>query len=231
MDKDNFFSDDITSMKSSSAKKIDDFASLKDNTMDFLSHERAEKFDTEKPKAVVDDFLNFTDDFGHPEPKKQEQANPVLLPSFDKFDDKFEEPKKFQPEPEIDFNAIDDDYINPYASSTLKAEPHNEKFISSEDLLTDFKDPAPADAEDDPKPFIEAPKPAVVEDPKPVDEPLKRVEVLPSVAVAEKPPVSEPIKPVVEKPKSAPPPAPVKQPPSNDTQIEAEKIFKSIGLG
>lgn len=228
MDKDNFFSDDITSMKSSSAKKIDDFASLKDNTMDFLSHERSEKFDVEKPKAAVDDFLNFTDDFGDSEPKKQEQASPVLLPSFDKFDDKFEDPKKVQPEPEIDFNAIDDDYVNPYASSTLKAELQNEKFISSEDLLTDFKDPAPADAEDDPEPVVEAPKPAVYEAPKP--EPLKRVEISPSVVVAEKPPVSEPIKPV-EKPKSAPPPAPVKQPPSNDTQIEAEKIFKSIGLG
>lgn len=229
MDKDNFFSDDITSMKSSSAKKIDDFASLKDNTMNFLSHERSEKVDEEKPKAAVDDFLNFTDDLGHSEPKKQEHASPVLLPSFDKFDDKFEETKKIQPEPEIDFNAIDDDYINPYASSTLKAEPHNEKFISSEDLLTDFKDPAPADAEDDPKPFVEVPKPAAYEAPEPVVEPPKRVEI-PVELAAEKPPVSEPIKPV-EKPKSAPPPAPVKQPPSNDTQIEAEKIFKSIGLG
>lgn len=196
MEKDNLFADDITFNKPSS-KKIDDFASLKDNTMDFLSHERAEKVDVEKPKSDVDDFLNFHDDFGESKPPKE---NPVLIPSIEK-----NEEKTTQPEPEIDFHAVEDEYLNPYGSANLT---HNEKFISSEDLLTDFKDPIPAPAE------VKAP-------PKPV------------VLEKQPPPVTEPVKPVEapQKPKNPPPPAPVKQSTSDGTQIEAEKIFKSIGLG
>lgn len=224
MDKENFFSDDIT--KKSSTMKIDDFASVKDNTMDFLSHERAEKSDVEKPKVDVDDFLNFHDDIGE---AKEEPENLPLIPTIEKKDEKFDETKTTQPEPEIDFHAIEDEYLNPYASTNLQAkgEAHNEKFISSEDLLTDFKDPIPAPAE---VPIAEAPKPVeapIVEAPKPVE--------VPKPVIVEQPPVTEPVKPVVEppKPKSAPPPAPVKSAPptSDDTQIEAEKIFKSIGLG
>lgn len=211
MDKENNFGDD--NMMKKSPTKIDDFTkNIKENTMNFLSNERSdekseEKSDAEKPKVDLDDFLNFHDDFN--EPKKQESS---VLPSFEKKNEIIEEPRvaAAQPEPEpeqeIDFHAIDDEFLNPYASSTLKGfETQNEKFISSEDLLTDFKDPIPA------PPKVEAPKPVVIE----------------------KPPVTEPIKPVVEppKPKSAPPPAPVKQKTSDDTQIEAEKIFKSIGLG
>lgn len=210
MDKDNIFGDDNMIQKPSPTK-IDDFTkNIKENTMNFLSNERSEKSDAEKPKEeLVDDFLNFHDDFN--ESKLQESQ---ISPKIEKKNEIIEEPKVVaqpepepEPEPEIDFYAIDDEFLNPYASSSqMKGfETQNEKFISSEDLLTDFKDPIPA--------------PAVVEVPKPV--------------VIEKPPVTEPIKPVVEpsKPRSAPPPAPVKQSTSDDTQIEAEKIFKNIGLG
>lgn len=208
MEKDNFFADDITAKKSS-PMKIDDFASVKDNTMDFLRNERAEKFDVEKPKLDMDDFLNFHDDVG--ETRAQPENSP-LIPTIER-DEKIEDTKSStQPEPEIDFHAIEDEYLNPYASSALSkgSEAHNEKFISSEDLLTEFKDPIPADVPEVPKP-VEAPKPVAVE----------------------QPPVAEPVKPVVEpvKPKTAPPPAPVKKPTSDDTQIEAEKIFNRIGLG
>jgi hypothetical protein len=211
---DNFFADDITSSMKSSPKKIDDFASLKNNTMDFLSNERSEieKIDAEKPKVGADDFLNFHDDLGDEKPQEDE---PVLLPSFEKYGEKIEEPQVIAPEPEIDFHAIEDEYLNPYESSNLKSfkEPSSEKFISSEDLLTDFKDPIPA--------------PSELEVAEPVEEPASKPIVI------EKSPVVEPVKPVQEptKPKSVPPPAPVKQQTSDDTQIEAEKLFKSIGLG
>jgi hypothetical protein len=190
------------------------FASLKSNTMDFLSNERQEieKIDAEKPKENFDDFLNFHDDIGDVKPQEDE---PTLLPSIEKYEEKIEEPKVIAPEPEIDFHAVEDEYLNPYASSNLKSfnEPANEKFISSEDLLTDFKDPTPA--------------PAEPEIPESVEEPA------PKPVLNEKPPVVEPVQPIQElpKPKSVPPPAPVKQQTSDDTQIEAEKLFKSIGLG
>lgn len=209
---DNIFADDITPSMKSSPKKIDDFANLKNNTMDFLSHERFdEKVDAEKPKAEIDDFLNFHDDVGDEKPQEDE---PVLLSNVEKFEEQIDDPKVFEAEPEADFHAIEDEYLNPYASPTLKSftEPTNEKFISSEDLLTDFKDPIPAPAEPElPEPVEPAPKPFVIE----------------------KPPVVEPVKPVQEppKPKTPPPPAPVRLQTSDDTQIEAEKLFKSIGLG
>lgn len=213
MDQDGFFNDDISKMNSSPKKKIDDFTSFKDHTMDFLSHEQSyasEKIDQEKPKVDVDDFLNFHDDLG-----EAKQPSPAHIPSFEDF----EEPKVTEPEPEIDFHALEDDYTNSYAPPNLKGlnEPQNERFISSEDLLTDFKDPVE----------IEAPKPVEIpaELPKFVAEQPKPVEVKPPVTAALKP-VEEPVKP-----KAAPPPAPVKKTTSDDTQIEAEKLFKSIGLG
>lgn len=229
MDQDGFFNDDISKMNSSPKKKIDDFTSFKDHTMDFLSHEQSyasEKIDQEKPKVDVDDFLNFHDDLG-----EGKQPSPAHIPSFEAF----EEPKVTKPEPEIDFHALEDDYMNSYAPPNLKGlnEPQNERFISSEDLLTDFKDPieieAPKPVEipaelpkfvaEPPQPVVEQPKPVVVEQPKPV-------EVKPPVTAAPPKPVEEPIKP-----KAAPPPAPVKKTTSDDTQIEAEKLFKDIGLG
>jgi hypothetical protein len=230
---DNFFADDITSKKSSA---IDGFSSLKNASMDFLSNERnerTEKHDDEKPKEAVDDFLNFHDDVGEMNPQPE---TPVKVSSVEKKDDDDNEEDEVNPtqtEAEIDFHAIEDDYLNPYSSPALSkgaAEPQNEKFISSEDLLTDFKDPHPAPAVEaekvEPVKVVEAPKPEkFVEAPKPVV----------SVAVEKQPPVSEPVKPVVvqepPKPKTAPPPAPVKPQTSADTQIEAEKIFIRSGLG
>lgn len=250
MDQDRY-GDDITDIKSS-PKKIDDFKRLKDNTMDFLMNERAEKFDVEKPKVEVDDdFLNFHDDIG--DAKKPHEESPKFVAHFDRPAEKFEEPKMTQPEPEIDFHALDDEYeldVNPYAASQMK--PQNEKFISSEDLLTDFKDIPEVGAHkpvefappmESMKPMeqskpVEIPKP--VEVPKPVEEP-RPVEVtkpteslIKQIATEVQPPVTEAFKPVVSepsKPKTAPPPAPVKKPTSDDTQIEAEKIFKDFGLG
>jgi hypothetical protein len=212
------FADDITAFEKPAVKKIDDFETLKGNTMDFLSHERAEKIDVEKPKVEADDFLNFHDVvheknlIGDVNVEAKQEENPIIVPTI-------EEKKTI--EPENDFHAIEDDEdLNPYESSDLlksSNEPQNEKFISSEDLLTDFKDPIPAPAEPEPEPEPE-PKIEVFEAPKPI--------------VFEQPPVSEPIKPAVvetAKPKTAPPP--VETSTSDDTQIEAEKIFKSIGLG
>lgn len=205
MDENNFFPDEIP--KKSSHQKIDDFANLKDNTMDFLSRERSEKFDQEKPKVDVDDFLNFHDNFDESKSKAA-----FSIPNIEKSEPEIikPEPSVPQPEPEIDFHAIDDEFLKGFESN-------KEKFISSEDLLTDFKDPVSAP--------VEALAPATVTAPVPIPAPLP--------VVIEKPPVTEPIKPVVEpvKPKSAPPPAPVKKTTSDDTQIEAEKLFKSIGLG
>lgn len=204
MDKENFF--EVSPKKA--VPKIDDFTNYKENTMDFLSHERDEKIDAEKPKADVDDFLNFHDDLE--DVKSHVKSSPVLIPSFD-------EPRI---QPEADYHPVDDEFLSPHAASDLKGSNEKEKFISSEDLLTDFKDPVPTAAE------VHFEPPKVVEAPKDIE--------APKAVVPEKPPVVEPVKPVAEPPKppkSAPPPAPIKKPTSDDTQIEAEKIFKSIGLG
>lgn len=220
---DNFFGDDITTKNSS--VKIDDLTSLKNASLDFLSMERnekfdaIEKFDAEKPKEKedVDDFLNFHDDVG--------ESQPPQVPSIEeKFqnDESEDETNVNQPEAEIDFHALEDDYLNPYASSNL-AKPANDKFISSEDLLSDFKDPAPIEPAETIEPavetFVDPPIPERVEPPKPVA----------FEAVEKQPPVSAPV--VVEQPKPQPSPTPAKPQTSADIQIEAEKIFTSIGLG
>lgn len=190
--KEDFFGDDLTFNR-----KIDDFsASAKEKTIDFLSSERADE-KTDVKEKNVDDFLNFHDDLGDDSFQQSDfmPSDPILMPTFEKKD----EPKLA--EPVIDFSgaaAMDDEYLNPYGA--MKS---NEKFISSEDLLTDFKDP-----------IEEAPTKELPPPPKPVEQPI----VLPKV------------QPVVEEKKAAvpPPAAPSK---AADTQIEAEKIFKSIGLG
>lgn len=222
---DNFFGDDITSKKSSA--KIDDFSNLKNASLDFLSNERNEtfeKFDAEKPKEVVNDFLNFQDDVGEAQ---------ITQPKTPKIEEKIQydeanDDNANEPEPEIDFNALEDDYLSPYASSGLSKgvdQPQNDKFISSEDLLSDFKDPAPApvavEAPIVEEKVVEPPMPEKIEEPKPVA----------SVAVEKQPPVSAPVI-IDEQPKAKPVPTPVKPlQTSPDTQIEAEKIFTNIGLG
>ena len=217
------FGDDLTCNK----KKIDDFSHLKDNTMDFLKSERSEKVDTTEKlnEAIVDDFLNFHDDVGDEKgdfsPNQFASINPVLLPTI--------EMKEEVKQPEIDLTTTEDDYLNPYAMNKSLNETHNEKFISSEDLLTDFKDPIEIEKKK------EVPEvPTFIEEPPqeipvfiPPEEPAKP-EIIPEPVVIKKAPVEEP------KPKEPEIAAPIKSlttPSSNDTQIEAEKIFKSIGLG
>ncbi|CAG9798661.1 unnamed protein product [Chironomus riparius] len=219
------FGGDLTFNK----KKIDDFSHLKDNTVDFLQSERSEKVDTtEKVKeAVVDDFLNFHDDVGDEigdfSPNQFSPINPVLLPTI--------EMKEEVKQPEIDLNTTEDDYLNPYAMNKSLNETTNEKFISSEDLLTDFKDPIEIEKKKEiPEvpTFIEEPPQEIPVLIPPPEEPAKP-EIVPEPVVVKKAPVEEP------KPKAPEIAATIKSSitpssSSNDTQIEAEKIFKSIGL-
>jgi hypothetical protein len=143
-------------------------------TIDFLNAERNEEKTDVNEKKFVDDYLNFND-----ESYIQQQALPVLMPTVKDEQLKFSEPQE----------KADDEFLNPY-------EITNEKFISSEDLISDFKDPIPEPAEEE----IAKPAPAPV---------IKKAE------------------PEAPKPKEIAPP--VKASKSDD--IEAEKIFKSIGLG
>lgn len=192
--KGDFFGDDLTFNK----KIDDDFAAnVKTKTIDFLSSERSDEKTDVKEKNVVD-FLDFHDDLGD-ENFHQQQNDPILLPTVEKSDD-VEKPKLV--EQKIDFAntavAVEEDYLHPYGASKT-----NEKFISSEDLLTDFKDPIPIE-----EPQKELPPPPVPAPMKPVEQPLPKPQ------------------PVVEEKKSLAIPVKVAE-----SQIEAEKIFKSFGLG
>lgn len=272
MEHENFFADDITVAQ----QKIDDVGKLK-ATKNFLEGERdnidlmmeerqEEKFDAEKSKEDVDDFLTFHDDIGD---SQEQQPSPTLLPPStttftapaddelisssritpttfaDEFhdnresddDEQVEEAyenivKQTQPSVE-QFHAIEDEFLSPYPAGASKVD---EKFISSEDLLADFKDPHPVEDEDEPEAEVE-----VVEEPPVVvaaaAEPIQHARSSPSppppapVSAVEE--VVEPVKPM--KAATVPPvvlvAAPVKKQTLDDTQIEAEKIFKSIGLG
>ncbi len=184
--RDNIFGEDLTF-----GHKIDEDFNARDKTIDFLSAERSDEKTDAKKEKNVDDFLNFHDDFGDQPPHNDYlQSNPILMPTIEKK----EEPKA-KIEPETDFHAAGDDYLNPYGG--IKA---NDKFISSEDLLTDFKDPIPEPSpqkEELPKPIIPKSQPVVEE---------KKKEVAPNIETSTKKQKVEP-------------------------QIEAEKIFNSIGLG
>lgn len=199
MEHENFFADDITVAQ----QKIDDFGKLKESTKNFLEGERdnidlmmeeerqEEKFDAEKSKEDVDDFLNFHDDIG--DSHEQQPSTILLPPSTTTFtapaddelisssritpttfaeefhdnresddDEQVEEAyenivKQTQPSVE-QFHAIEDEFLSPYPAGASKVD---EKFISSEDLLADFKDPHPVeDEEDEPEAEVE-----VVEEP------------------------------------------------------------------
>lgn len=173
---------------------------VKNKTIDFLSNEQFEDFDDEKTdvkeKKNVDDFLNF-----HEESYQQQdellKSNPILLPTIEKKEEEpTQEVKIDSSEPKVQ----EDVYLNPYA---MTKETNNEKFISSEDLLTsEFKDTIPTEeviAEETPK------------------------NIHPTTITEEAPKISQ-----IEEPKQAPVPL---DPRPKETQIEAEKIFKSIGLG
>lgn len=209
-----FFGDDLTF-----DRKIDDdfsAANVKTKTIDFLSSETFspessdEKTDVDVKEKNVDDFLNFHDDLGDenlPQSNDYLQSNPILMPTVEKKDE--QQPKSVT-EPTIDFTnvaAMEDEYLNPYGVAKS-----NEKFISSEDLIAEFKDP-----------IDEAPEKELPPPPKPVERPIEK----PVEKPIEKPqPVPTPA-PIVEEKKSS---ATLPQAPKS-TQIEAEKIFKSIGLG
>lgn len=227
-----FFGDDLTFNK----KKIDDFSQLKGNTMDFLNSERSEKVDTtEKHKeAIVDDFLNFHDDIGDEKGDSSPNQlppsiNPVLLPTIEK--------KEEAKQPEIELNTIEDDYLNPYAMNKSLNDTTNEKFISSEDLLTDFKDPIETEKKKEVPEvptFVEEPPQEIPVIHMPPEEPPAKEEIVEEPVIAKEPPVEEPKPKAPEIIAVAPPPIKPSTPSSsssNDTQIEAEKIFKSIGLG
>lgn len=231
------FGDDLTFNN----KKIDDFAHLKGTTMDFLASERSEKIDDEKQKepkanAAVDDFLNFHDDIGESDfSNNQFSSNIILLPSSNAEEKKnIKEDEEIKPpqQPEIDFNTLDDEYLNPYAVNKSLNESTNERFISSEDLLNDFKDPIPSSEPEKKKEIQEVPK--VEEPPKEtfIPPPVKQPEPIISKPVIEEPkqPKASPI-PVIQPPPSSSSAAIPEASTTNDTQIEAEKIFKSIGLG
>lgn len=130
------------------------------------------------------------------------------------------------------YDEIENDYLNPYASKS------NEKFISSEDLLGDFKD---ADATNNDVPasnfdddFAEdvlssqsVPKPIeaeVVIKSEPIIEPQKPI--APPVVIS-KPTVEAQSK--VEEVKPIVPPVSITKP--KEQMISAEEMFYRIGLG
>lgn len=210
--KDNdFFADDLAF----SSKKLNDFASVKASTMDFLNSETSEKFETDNQKEKIDDFLNFHDDFGD---SSEVKANPILLPTVEKKDE-----IKI-PEAPLDFNAIESDYLNPYAATKTFKDANNEKFISSEDLLTDFKDPI----EEHHQPEIKKEEPLDIPSklPSPSPPTPKESPSIQHVAPeSDKKPAEEEKSSKINRDSIPSSSLPV------DTQIEAEKIFKSIGLG
>lgn len=160
MEKENLFAEDITF---SSNKKInDDFKTLKDNTFAFLSHEKKTDGDAEKsdvPKipnsSEIDDFLNFHDDIG--DTKHEESASAIIEKQTEN------NQQKNINEPVIDCSTMEDDYLIQYAATSKYdknvQEPTNEKFISSEDLLSDFKDPIQLAPEAEKKKSSEPTKP------------------------------------------------------------------------
>lgn len=183
-ERDDLFGDDLGFTAKSNFEDFPSGAEVKNKTIDFLNSERdEEKTDVQNEKKLVDDFLNFNDDS-----YVQQQALPVLMPhTVEKANDE-----------QLKFSEPDDEFLNPYA---MTKEVNNEKFISSEDLISDFKDPIPE------------PEPAEEEEeiPKPAPAPVIQKSVEPEV-----------------KPKEIPKPAAAAQ---KSDDIEAEKIFKSIGLG
>lgn len=129
------------------------------------------------------------------------------------------------------YDDLENDYLNPYASAKT-----NEKFISSEDLLSDFKDVAaearthtpdfykePVESFDKPKETVVVAQPVVVPKPVPVEPPAapKPVEVKKETVVHSK--VEE--IPEVVKPKE------IAKPKKKEAMISAEEMFYKIGLG
>lgn len=179
-----FFGDDLTFNQKNLSSE------MTNKTIDFMNAERFEEDEKTdvKEKNNVDDFLNFNDE-SYRQQEDLLKSNPILLPTVEKKDE------IQATELEVGSKVQDvDDFLKP---NTMIKETNNEKFISSEDLNSDFKDPITTD-DDVLIEEIQKPLPTPVSDePKPKSQPVINTTD------------SRPVK----------------------TQIEAEKIFKSIGLG
>ncbi|XP_037025302.1 reticulon-1 isoform X1 [Bradysia coprophila] len=126
------------------------------------------------------------------------------------------------------YDELENDYLNPYASTK-----NNEKFISSEDLLSDFKDVAaeartitpdffkePVESFDKPKVVVlpvqpVIPKPVQVT-PAPVPKPVAPVEIKKEISHSKVEDIPEPVK--ATKPKQ------------KEEMISAEEMFYKFGL-
>ena len=196
---------------------------------DFLSFERSEKTDPEKPKETetaekkTDDIMDFKDVKDDIMQKITDLDVSEKTTDLDASDDEDESQQKemTQSVPEIDFSSIDDDFMSNYTAKLTNKlnEPTNEKFISSEDLLSDFTEATntipitETIKQEEATVELPAPKPAPF-----IPEPVK-MEV--------KKEVEEPEQQKISPPQPSAPVAIV----SNDNQIQAEKLFKNIGLG
>lgn len=123
------------------------------------------------------------------------------------------------------YDDLENDYLNPYASAKT-----NEKFISSEDLLSDFKDMA-AEARTKTPDFIKEPV-EIFDKPK---ETVLQAQPLTPKPVQVTPPVQKPveIKQEVSHSKVEEIPEVVKpvKPKQKEEMISAEEMFYKIGLG
>ena len=193
---------------------------------------------TENVKSATQDFLAFeqSGDFVAPPVKeivKPSIPEPAVI-------EKVEEVKKDDKKIDDIFSSdIQSDYLNPY-NDVMTKKPQEEKFISSEDLLNDFKDVVEEDKVDEEvKETRNILDTTVYDDTAPIL--AKAVEPEPVV----KPPTPEPVKPPTPEPPVVAPvvqpepvkPEPVKQEPvkpapvKEEKLIEAEKMFKQFGLG
>lgn len=190
---------------------------------DFMPHTKADNFDMfdvlSKSKEATLDFMASERSHIPPRMNASPPAPPVssAIPSA--------------PMKTSIYDDIENDYLNPYASAK-----NNEKFISSEDLLTDFKDVRSKTPEyfkeaptkkDEPSEPILIPTPAV--EPvaiKPVEpivkkpvEPIgkKPVEVKQEVSHSKVEEIADVVKPSKTKPK--------------EKMISAEEMFYKFGLG
>lgn len=210
---------------------------------DFLERERGDppaipKFDVKAEINVYDD-----DDFGET-PKLSHNSQKLIDNLQQKKKDDFVAIKESSTkEEEEDFRQIQPDYLNPYASTKLES---NEKFISTDDLigLSDNEGKDNAAFEDCNKDDGFTPMSIFVADtikePEPVEtfvKPVEPVKTEPIVAAAAS-------KPEPPKPASVPAPEPkavtqekAKEEPKVESKkkpvepLEAEKLFKRIGLG
>ncbi|CAO1315573.1 unnamed protein product [Diamesa serratosioi] len=198
---------------------------------DFLSFERSEKTDPEKPKETetvekkTDDIMDFKDvkeDITGIMGKITDLDIAEKTTDLDESDDEDESQHKemTQSVPEIDFSSIDDDFMSNYTAKLTNKlnEPTNEKFISSEDLLSDFTEATNT------IPIIETKKQeeATIEVQAPKPAPF-----IPEPVIMEvKKPAEEPKQQKMSTPQPSAPVAIV----SDDNQIQAEKLFKNIGL-